>query len=380
MIILFHAPERGLVGRVALLFLAAALAGCGQNKVEVYQVPREPAQPQGQAQAAAAMPGAQPAAPGMMPSLQWKLPAGWQEVPAGQMRLASFRVVGEGGKQADVSIIPLPGLAGRDLDNVNRWREQVGLPPVTEEEVAKVAEPLEIAGLKAQLYDQAGVAPGSGGQSRILAVVMRHEGVAWFFKMTGDEGLVGQQKPAFTEFLRSITFKTAPAVELPPSHPPIGGARGAATVPAAPRPGWQVPPGWQEVPGGQFLAAKFTIAGSGGEEAAVNVSSAIGDGGGLVGNVNRWRGQLGLDALPESEVKKLVAPLDVAGAKGMLVDMTGTDAKSAQKARVVGAVVPQAGQTWFYKLMGSEPLVEREKAGFTKFVQSAQYAGGSGVK
>jgi hypothetical protein len=46
------------------------------------------------------------------------------------MRVASFRVTGKDGKQADVSVIPLPGLAGSDLDNVNRWRGQVGLPSV----------------------------------------------------------------------------------------------------------------------------------------------------------------------------------------------------------------------------------------------------------
>ena len=75
------------------------------------------------------------------------------------MRAASFRVAAHDGRQADVSVIPLPGLAGSDLDNVNRWRGQVGLPGVSEAELAKLAQPVEIAGQSASLYEQAGANP-----------------------------------------------------------------------------------------------------------------------------------------------------------------------------------------------------------------------------
>jgi hypothetical protein len=61
----------------------------------------------------------------------------------------------------------------------------------------------------------------------------------------------------------------------------------------------------------------------------------------------------------------------------MFVDMTGTDARTGQKARLIGAIVPQANQTWFYKLMGSEQIVAREKDAFSKFVQTAKYPNAS---
>ena len=127
------------------------------------------------------------------------------------------------------------------------------------------------------------------------------------------------------------------------------------------------------MPAGQFLVAKFTISVSAGALAAVNVSMSAGDGGGLAGNVNRWRGQLGLSQLPDSEIATSVTSLDTTAGKAMLVDLSGTDPRTGQKARLVGAVVPQAGQTWFYKLMGSEQVVEREKDAFSKFVQTAKY-------
>ena len=135
------------------------------------------------------------------------------------------------------------------------------------------------------------------------------------------------------------------------------------------KPVWTVPPGWQEAPTGQFLVAKYLVAGNGGAQAAVNVSMSSGNGGGLAANVNRWRGQLGLP--PVAEI--LTTPIDVAGDKGVLVDMGGTDAKTGQPSRLVGVIVSQTGQTWFYKLMGDSAVVEREKDAFTKFVQSVKY-------
>jgi hypothetical protein len=299
------------------------------------------------------------------------------------MRLASFRVNGPGGKQADVSVIPLPGLGGTDLSNVNRWRSQVGLPAITEEEMTKMAQPVPVAGQTAQLFDLAGTNPGSGDKSRILAALLHREGATWFFKMTGDDELVAGQKAAFIDFLKSLSFTAAAQPELPPSHPPIGGGSNMAqpmTMPAAgsnqpksPKPEWQVPAGWQETPGGQFLVAKFIIAGDNNTQAAVNVSSSPGNGGGLAGNVNRWRGQLGLDQQSESDIANTVTTQEAPGGKISLVDLTGTDARTGKKSRLVGAVVPQADATWFYKIMGDEQIVEREKPAFVNFVKTVKY-------
>jgi len=374
-------PRHPRFGWWGLVCLAAALAGCGRNEPQVYRVAKEQtpvdAAPPG-------LPAGHPDTSGAAPKLQWKLPAGWEEVPPGQIRAASFRVAGTGGKPADVSVVPLPGEAGSDLDNVNRWRGQVGLPPVAAEELPKLIQTVEIAHQQAPLYEQAGPVPGSSETNRILAAVLRRDGIAWFFKMTGDDALVAQQKPQFVQFLNSLNLAApAEASALPPSHPPIGGAgmtpasTPAAQVgtPGAVHPRWEVPAGWQEAPGGQFLAAKFIIHGSGAEQAAVNVSSLRGEGGGLLNNVNRWRQQLGLGALAQDEADKLLTPLEVQGGKATMVDMSGTGAGSGQKTRLIGAIIRQGDDTWFYKLMGSEQVVEREKAAFAQFVKTAQYAG-----
>jgi len=139
------------------------------------------------------------------------------------------------------------------------------------------------------------------------------------------------------------------------------------------KPKWQVPDGWKEVAGGDFLVAKFLLSGSDNAQAAVNVSMSAGDGGGLAGNVNRWRGQLGLKPVDDSELRKLTSTIDTEAGKATLVDMNGTDPRTGQKTRLVGAIVPQGRQTWFYKLMGAESLVGANKVAFGKFVETAKY-------
>lgn len=191
------------------------LAGCEREQVQEYRVAKEQPSPQ----QPALPPGHPDAAAAAAPALEYKRPPDWQEAPPGQMRVASFGVSGKDGKRAEVSVVPLPGLAGTDLNNVNRWRGQVGLPPVPEAELAKLAQPVEIAGQPAKFYEQAGTSPGATGQSRILAAIIRRGGVAWFFKMAGDDGLVATQKPAFIEFLRSVSFPEGASDGQPKAGP-----------------------------------------------------------------------------------------------------------------------------------------------------------------
>ena len=358
-----------------LLALVTALAGCGRGQIQEYRVAKE----QTGAQPTPLPPGHPDTSGRAAPGIEFKVPAGWQQAPPGQMRVASFRVPGKDGKQADVSVIPLPGLAGSDLDNVNRWRGQVGLPGVPEAELARLAQPVEIAGQSAKLYEQAGTNAGSGEKTCILAAITRRDGVAWFFKMTGDDALVAEQRPAFVEFLKSVSFSAADAqAQLPPAHPPIDGGSmmaqaGAPASSGQPKPNWEVPSGWKEVPGGQFLVAKFVLTGAANAQAAVNVSMSPGDGGGLAANVNRWRGQLGLPPMAEADLAKEIQSLDLPAGKAMLADITSRDAGTGQGTRLLAVVVPRSGQTWFYKLMGDAQVAQSEKEAFLKFVQSVKY-------
>lgn len=373
-----------------VLCLGLLLSACDRDDTKSYRVPKEaPAisqagLPDGHPNISTGGPAATPTA---KPRLSWTKPEGWNEAPPGPMRAASFNVKGDGGKQADVSVIPLPGAAGGDLANVNRWRGQVGLAPLSAEELAKTAEAVEIGGQAAQLYDMAGAASGSGDPTRILGVIQQRDGMAWFFKMTGNDPLVAKEKTAFVTFLKSVKYEAGPAAAhpspiggetLPAGHPDISStpiaAPSATPVPASEgKPKWDVPAGWKEIPGGQFLMAKFTLTGDGGAQAAVNISRSVGDGGGLAANVNRWRGQLGQTPWSEADLQKQTKEIPVASGTMTVIEMSGTDARTGQPASLVGAMMMQSGQTWFYKLMGDAKVVESQRAAFTKFVQTVKY-------
>ncbi|HEY2328796.1 MAG TPA: hypothetical protein VGI63_03165 [Verrucomicrobiae bacterium] len=375
----------------ALMMFAAA--GCGRDSVKVYHVDTNDTDTTlpPPAATASAMPSAMPA--GMpvpdnsgQPPLKYALPADWNEKVPTEMRVASFGI-SENGRQADVSVIPLGGMAGGDSANVNRWRGQVGQKPIAEDELQKTAEKVEVAGQPTDLYDIAGTSPGSGGDERIIGTILHQDNTAWFFKMTGDSALVEKNKAAFVAFLKSVEFgglaapSTMDLSKLPPSHPAIPGMEMAgAQIPApdaATIPTWTVPAGWQPGELAQFLVAKFVIKGGGGATAAVNVSQLAGDGGGQLANLNRWRRQLSLEPMESFEPPRVGPPgMDIPATGILTVDYTGTDAKTGKPARLVGSIVPLNGRTWFYKLMGDADVVSAQKDALIKFVQSAKYPAG----
>jgi hypothetical protein len=341
-----------------------ALAGCGRDDVKVYHVAKD--------DSAAPAPN-QMAAPeqNSAAQLQFALPDGWRETAPGEMRAASFTVTGANGQVADVGVIPLPA-TGQEIQLVNMWREQMQLPALTNE---TATETVSVGKDSAKLFEIASDALLIGGKfrARILVAMLTRGETSWFFKMTGEESFVAAQKESFLQFLKSISFiENAPAQT---AAAPEAQNQSAGSI-------WTIPSGWQPLPPSQFLLAEFSITGTNGASAEVNVAELGGEGGGFLANVNRWRGQLGLNALNEMELAHLDPtqlanpnPHDVLsdGSHFALVDFTGTDSKTGKPARLVGAIVPQNGQTWFYKLMGDESVVAQQKDAFIKFIQSAKY-------
>lgn len=368
------------ISLAAIAVLSFALAGCGREDVKVQRVPKDEA-PAPQPAASDMQPQAGPIAPGAtmpmdsthsglsmgggaatQPKLKWTaLPEGWQEKPVSEFRAASFSVKGKDGQEADVSVIPLPS-TGREVDLVNMWRQQMHLPAITQEAADKDAEKVTVGPSEGKLFDIASqdAILDDKSKARMTVVMVERDGVSWFFKMAGEDTFVHSQKPAFIQFLKSVSFESAPATVAADPHAGMT-TDAAAAAPATSNA--NVPAGWKEVPATQFLLAKYVIQ-SNGAEASVNVSMLDGTGGGLLPNVNRWRGQLGLPPISEGELTTQTQSLDVAGTKATLVDINGA------KGRLIGIIAPQAGQTWFYKLMGDAQIVEQQKDAFTKFVQN----------
>ena len=361
----------------SLTLIAFALAGCGRDDVKVYHVAKDDSATPPPSQIAA--PEQNSTTQPQQPQLQFTLPGGWREIAPSQMRVASFMVTGTNGETADVGVIPLP-TTGQEIQLVNMWREQMQLPALTNE---TAVETISVGNDSAKLFDIASDVLLIDGKfrARILVAELARGETSWFFKMTGEDSFVAAQKPAFLQFLKSVNFVVAVA-SAPMPGTSLGNQNSLALnantlvtsgLNSSSNSIWTIPADWQQLPPSEFLVAKFSIAGTDGAMAEANVAELSGEGGGLAANVNRWRGQLGLPAADETEFSKSILTLDIPNGQATLVDLSGTDSKTGKPARLVGAVVPQNGQTWFYKLMGDETIVAQQKDAFIQFIQSAKY-------
>jgi hypothetical protein len=131
---------------------------------------------------------------------------------------------------------------------------------------------------------------------------------------------------------------------------------------------WTAPAGWTAKPASAMRKATYAIRGEGGAEAELSVTAFPGDVGGEAANLTRWRGQLGLPDAPAAEIAKAVTRLDVGTLKVALADFT--NGKASPPARLLGAIVPASGDTWFFKLTGPPALLEKEKPAFIEFLKS----------
>jgi len=90
---------------------------------------------------------AAPPADSEKPQIKWEVPPGWSPAQASAMRYASFAVE-KNGEKADISVVTFPGVGGNDIDNVNRWRQQIGLPAVGAEVLKPMITPVNAGGVQ----------------------------------------------------------------------------------------------------------------------------------------------------------------------------------------------------------------------------------------
>ena len=113
--------------------------------------------------------------------------------------------------------------------------------------------------------------------------------------------------------------------------------------------------------------ASFDIPGDGGAKGDLSISALGGAAGGLLANVNRWRGQVGLAPWSDEQLAKESEVLKFGADSGTLVDLKGADK------RILAVIMPRGERTWFYKLTAPDALVTREREAFVTFVKSVRY-------
>jgi len=342
-----------------LSLLIGFAAGCGKDAIRVYQAPK-PTENHAQAEE----------------HLHWELPDGWEEQEASGVRRASFLIKDDQGHQAEVAIMPFKKMGAGDLEFVNLWRTTMGLQPVDESRLSEMVHPVRIGDQAGKLFDvidSANEQETSSSNRIIVAQALRGDS-SWFFKLAGSATLVEQETDAFKDFLGTVTFHEADAhgAAAQPmagaSHPPVPTP---ATTSSPQLPEWTVPDHWQEQPPSTMVLAKYLISGDDNTSSQLSISVFPGDVGGVLANVNRWRGQVGLPPIAPDQLDSSIEPLDLGQASpgAILVDVVSPQSGK----RLIGAIIPRGGQTWFYKMMGDDAVTAREKEMLIKFIQSARY-------
>lgn len=136
---------------------------------------------------------------------------------------------------------------------------------------------------------------------------------------------------------------------------------------------WQIPPGWRKQSvDAAFKKASFLIAGSGGRQAEISVTTFPGLAGGVLANVNRWRQQLGLAPLREAELKHDSENLATPLGPMLFVDFVsqGPLVDNKWKRRILAALITIDGSSWFFKMSGEDSLVRESQSVFRQFLKS----------
>jgi len=135
---------------------------------------------------------------------KYRLPDGWRKMAKPPEFAKEGFQVSEGGETATIS---LSALGGGLLDNVNRWRRQLGLEEWDEErQLDKDLRPMEVDGEPAYFLDLTGKEVAGKPPQRIIGAIVEMQNLTWFIKMIGPPGLVGKQKDTFSSFLQSVRF------------------------------------------------------------------------------------------------------------------------------------------------------------------------------
>lgn len=135
------------------------------------------------------------------PGLRWTAPAGWQSEPASAMRKATYRVTGANGATAELAVTAFPGDVGGELANINRWRNQLGLAPISAAELTPAVTRLAVNRLEVSVVD---FTNNANPATRLLGAIVPVGDATWFFKFTGPPELLEAEKAAFFALVQSL--------------------------------------------------------------------------------------------------------------------------------------------------------------------------------
>jgi hypothetical protein len=165
----------------------ASVLGCQKDAVEVYQVSK--ARVENQAALVSSVDNDS--------ALKWHAQPQWVVVPVPPPLLAKFSIP-VSTRTCELTISQLSGDAGGLLANVNRWRGQLGLPPVDGRELASLVVSETFGRYAFRMV-------GLSREDRAMSVaILELDGTSWFFKLSGRPDDVSALRGQFVRFLTEL--------------------------------------------------------------------------------------------------------------------------------------------------------------------------------
>jgi hypothetical protein len=96
--------------------------------------------------------------------------------------------------------------------------------------------------------------------------------------------------------------------------------------------------------------------------------------GGELGNVNRWRGQIGLDPVDEAGRARMRQEVV---AKAGTISLYDFAAEGADAQRMLAGLLFVGGHSWFFKMVGDKAATEAARPAFLKLLGSLHFPGGT---
>ena len=206
------------------------------------------------------------------------------------------------------SKLTISSASGSLLSNINRWRRQLGMGPLSAPMLAQLVQMKYITmtningyfGIVVPVLREKGASsvnqpahppvkrpepetPEVSGSKGIRVAFGLADNQTWYIKMTGSSNTLILQKKNFESFVSSFKF---------------GGDK----------PSWTVPEGWSAGVQGSMSIGTFTVA-----DSTVTVTPLGAQSGSLDSNVNRWRRQISLPAQTLEEIQKSLQKISVDG-------------------------------------------------------------------
>jgi hypothetical protein len=184
-----------------------------------------------------------------------------------------------------------------------------------------------------------------------------------------------EMAPAVSSAAGSDSSASAPA-SATASSPAAPGTPSMATTGVPTATGsdltWTAPADWQQKPASAMRKATYTIPAAGTSGTAeLSITAFPNDVGGELANLNRWRSQVHLPPVGEAELASSVTRVEHNGLHFGVVDLVGQEAAPQH---LLAAWVPYGGATWFFKLLGPDATVAKQKQAFTDFLNTIKPA------